>query len=157
MKGLFGNECDLEVNLSSSSFDWLHVFCIYLDPSYMTVGVVGQQLKAIFKRFEFLWINSTSSEFPLCFNLNISLHICRYEFLKIDFEKSFIHGVHPLNLPRTCKNITLACNTILNERGREVYSLSSSNKYVSNAWKTSPKMIYKENAFVYPFEEWWPT
>lgn len=95
MKGLFGNGCDLEVNLSSSSFDWLHVFCIYLDPSYMTVGVVGQQLKAIFKRFEFLWIKSTSSEFPLCFNLNISLHIRRYEFVKIVFEKSF----HPWSSP----------------------------------------------------------
>jgi len=74
-------------------------------------------------------MKSKSGEFSLCFDLNICIHILEYEF---DFEKYFIHGVHSFILLMTCKNIALACNTTLDDGGREVYSHSSSNKHVNH-------------------------
>jgi hypothetical protein len=79
--------------------------------------------------------------------------------LKIDFENYFIHGVHSFILPMTCKNIALACNTILDDGGREVYSLSSSNKYVNHykhCLENKSKYDIQTKCIYLPLEEWWP-
>jgi len=61
MKGFLGNGCDFSwyKNLTSSSYDYLHAFFLDLGSCCGAVGVTVQQLKASFKSFEFLFMNST--------------------------------------------------------------------------------------------------
>ena len=105
--------------------------CLDLDHVVGFVDVGGQHLRASFKSLSFIkWTqHQVNFHFSLCLVLNICIHILEYEF---EFENYFIHGVHSFILPMTCKNITLACNATLDDGGREVYSLSSSNKHVNH-------------------------
>jgi len=120
---------DIVLNLTTSSNDCLHVFLPWSWSCCRVCWCWWSASKSKLQEFEFHWMNSTSGEFSLCFVLNICIHILEYEF---DFENYFIHGVHSFILPMTCKNITLACNATLDDGGREVYSLSSSNKHVNH-------------------------
>ena len=120
---------DMVLNLTASSNDCLHVFLPWSRSCCRVCGCCWSTLKSKLQEFEFHWMNSKSGEFSLRFDLNICIHILEYEF---HFENYFIHGIHSFILLMTCKNIALACNTTLDDGGREVYSLSSSNKHVNH-------------------------
>ena len=120
---------DIVLNLTASSNDCLHVFLPWSRSCCRVWWCCWSTLKSKLQVLEFHQMNSTSGVSSLFFDLNICIHIIKYEFV---LENYFIHGVHSFILPMTCKNIALACNTTFDDGGREVYSLSSSNKHVNH-------------------------
>ena len=131
MKGFFEDWCDL-----TWYWTWLFLlmiifmsFCLWSRSCCRVCWCCWSTSKRKLQEFEFHWMNSTSSVSSLFFDLNICIHILKYEF---DLENYFIHGVHSFILPMTCKNIALACNTTLDDGGREVYNLYFSNKHVNH-------------------------
>ena len=131
-------------------------FCLDLDHVVGFGGAVGQHWRASFKSLSFIgWTqHQVNFQFALTWTF-----VFIFWNMNLTFENYFIHGVHSFILPMTCKNIALACNTTLDDGGREVYNLSSSNKHVNHykhCLENKSKYERQTECIYLPLEEWWP-
>ena len=120
---------DIVLNLTTSSNDCLHVFLPWSRSCCSVCWCWWSASKSKLQEFEFHWMNSTSGEFSL-FTLLCLEHLYSYSGIWIWLWKllhlwsSLLHSSNDLQKHNTCLQ--------LDDGGREVYSLSSSNKHVNH-------------------------